>query len=1031
MSIAKYNGFAAPYRSKTLRDEKDVILSRNGLLSIDGKITEAGLVVTIPPFTVSQNGLVMGKDVNTTVTKSASLVAPYYITVSALTSFNVDDLTFQFAKSPADVAPTEVILGEFDGGEWRPVALLSNEGIITDSWQDNIDLNQVGPHVGLTTVQVGLNLRNNDGVVIDRQGVKTTMAEDFITPILGTDPDWYRVDRMVYQRPDDSQYRIGTRKLVLGGTYKTSGPSALYDTQLDTSVSQHSSSKVLISPVDNSAHFLYSEGFGASFQIKYTKYDSARTGVVVPTLTLITCDSKDFDAALDSTGNIYISYANSSNLFISKYNNAGSLISGPISIEGLAIPCSNPSIKIDPDNTKIFIAFEALIGPSNSQIYLTTRNLALALVTSPVLVTSGFSNLINPNIFVTNDLYVYLAFEDSTVTSVSYKILNDIGGVLQSDVVISSNSGSTSYGTLVNGASKPVIQVSQNKHVFVAFLQKKTIPLTGLCIYQNGSGFVPNLIGMSENINAFDMIVDHSMNELHLSVSQTARVDYIKLAGYITQISEQISIASANDMSIVKDIYGSIVHTWTAASPGTYANIGTPQATENFGPAAITGSLNNLILTAAQVSFLVATLTHTPVVGERMTVTGSVAGNNGVYYVSAVETRSIDALNDTIVVTATVSFPFAEINTPATTQFAVPNGNEVRFIKTIGEKDQATALRTDYLDTDVLLARIMMPGPVILNYLPAGMAGVNSDVFGMYGDVDVDWSASTVGALTMTSGTNVIDLVNNFVYTISGGTFAMSEGDALYAIFDGVTFSIAPQVSPINALPWALPIQVLGFVKNGEFNPHLFSVAGMGQLDVGEQVTLGQDLSKAQRNRLGITGEATFTAYTSTTQISPLDSHPIAISKLDLSIATILASLPVEESFISTGQTVFTCASIAFSASNLIYDIVVDVNGVKKRVDPTGGVANNYRKISTTQIEFNETIPAGTEVTIRQERTGGIGPSQDLTNISVNPQPVINGGQTLGTVTKAWGKVFMKDTVTAQNYELKIVSGVFQIVAVP
>jgi hypothetical protein len=302
----------------------------------------------------------------------------------------------------------------------------------------------------------------------------------------------------------------------------------------------------------------------------------------------------------------------------------------------------------------------------------------------------------------------------------------------------------------------------------------------------------------------------------------------------------------------------------------------------------------------------------------------------------------------------------------------------------------------------------------------------------MYGNIDVDWSASAANTLTMTAGSVVVDLVTYFKYVVGGGGFPMSNGDALYIILDGVTSNVTPQVTPIVSLPWGLPIQVLGFVENGEFVPHLFSVAGMGELSVGEEVVLGQDLSKVIRYRLGITGESAYEAYTSFGVILPTDNYPKAISKLDASIFSVLNKWALEEEFIADGITTdFTTTLFEFNDNNIIPDIQVFVNDRRAKIDPLGGTAKDYHKISSDTIRTHTVFPAGTEILIRQERTGGaipgVGGANDLTNIYVNPQPITNGAHSMGTTSKAWNGYFIKDKITSQVYEIIVSNGVFSV----
>jgi hypothetical protein len=61
----------------------------------------------------------------------------------------------------------------------------------------------------------------------------------------------------------------------------------------------------------------------------------------------------------------------------------------------------------------------------------------------------------------------------------------------------------------------------------------------------------------------------------------------------------------------------------------------------------------------------------------------------------------------------------------------------------------------------------------------------------------------------------------------------------------------------------------------------------------------------------------------------------------------------------------------------------------------------------------------------------GGGTSTDLTNIVVDIQPDTSGNHSVGTVTKPWKDIFLKDKTTAQVWRLEVDSGVLQAVLVP
>lgn len=1030
MTVNKKNGFAAPYRSATLRGEVDAIIGQNGVLAISGVIGESGGNIVVPPFMAVQEGLLLEKTNITSIVKPLTLAAPYYLTVSATTPVNTDDLVFQFARSPLDISNNECILAEYDGNEWRPRIVNSIHGLIEDRSLEVVQKGQTGPYSGVITSISGMNYLNTKGLLFDNTGDKAVFEEDLLMPIIASDaePTWRRVDRVVYRRPRDSVNRIGTRKLVIGGSFAPTGPQVLNSTALDLATNAKS---VIAS--DNTSHTFYTVGYGASFQIRYKKFSSDRS-TIITSATIANATSDKFSITIDSSNHIHLVYVDSGNIKLLVLNNVGATLYGPTVVDGLTNASSNPQVTIDPQFTKLFVTFEYLEGPSNRQVYFGTRSLTGALITPSLKITNTLTDITNPFIDVSSDLLVHLVYQDSGI--IKYRVLDDIGQAVVAEQTVSASSGSQSFGTLVNNARNPIVKVTDNKEIFIAFGQKKGVTDYGISIWKNGYAFMPNFISIGENISSFSMVADSFDNDLYFTVAQAGTLDYVLVKDLTPVAAVNIQLAGAQSTHIVKDNLGSLLHSWSDSSPGTYTNSGSAQAVSHIGPIAVAGAINPLVLSTNQIAFL-ATITPAPVVGMRMVVAGSLNGNSGTYYISAVELQSIDVSNDYYVVTTTADFIATE--SPAvgvTSQFATPDGSQSHFIKSVANTAETRALSTIVPTSDVLLARVSWPGPIILNYIPQTGIGVNSDLFGMYGDIDVDWGATSPNTLTMTSGLRVIDLVTSTIYTVAAGSFPLVDGDALYITMNGVNTNITPSVAQISSLPWSTPIQVLGFRKNGEFNPHLFSVAGMGQLDVGESIVLGQDLSKAIRVRLGITSETSMAPYTSAVVINPSDPYSTAISSLDAAVGLFGTQVAQEEDFLvgSGGQAVFTTTAMDdFSANNIYLDITVYVNGRKMTQDTSGGLGKDFRKTAVDTIEFADTIPEFAVVTIRNERTGAppIGGGVDLTNITVDPQPITNASNSLGTSTKAWKSVFVKDTLSAQVYELKVVGGVLQAVLVP
>jgi len=314
VGVDKKNGFRAPYRSLTFRNQADTIITRNGILSMEDDVYESGGDIKIPPYVFTQEGLLVEVDIETSVNIPPDITSPYYLTVNAITSAQTDDLSYQFAKAPGDVSPTEVIIAEYDGGEWRHLPFVSIDAQIRYHEQNNIDLEKIGPQQGLFTTFSGGNFNNSPGVVHDSQGLKTVLDEEFVTPPVADDPDgWERVDRMIYRRHADDEHRIGVRKYVVGGNY-TTGIETLHLTSFLTASPGDPLTFVRTLINDNNEALIFiSEGYGNTFEVKYTKYSSDRTSVVEALTPLVSSNSQYFDVGLDPNGEIQIAFVAGNN----------------------------------------------------------------------------------------------------------------------------------------------------------------------------------------------------------------------------------------------------------------------------------------------------------------------------------------------------------------------------------------------------------------------------------------------------------------------------------------------------------------------------------------------------------------------------------------------------------------------------------------------------------------------------------------------------------------------------------------------
>ncbi len=280
-------------------------------------------------------------------------------------------------------------------------------------------------------------------------------------------------------------------------------------------------------------------------------------------------------------------------------------------------------------------------------------------------------------------------------------------------------------------------------------------------------------------------------------------------------------------------------------------------------------------------------------------------------------------------------------------------------------------------------------------------------------------------------------------YTINSITsLTILDGQCVYVdIPEGAPSSaLTPVVADIGSVPLSPlasghtnRLQVIFFRRGSK----IYGMMDIPELDSGESATIGEDLPKDLRARLGLLTETTYEDYTSTNFFFSADSYPTALSKLDQAMAAFASDEAKEQVFTVTdpSQTIFTLTSFTINPLNTKVDVQVTVNGVKVHQAQDGTSATGlWKKNSDTEIEFFIPIPQNAVVVVRDERSGasagGSGSGVDLNNITTPPKPNTNGAYALGSDIKAWSSLYLKDQNSSQIYKLEVVDGVFQISAV-
>lgn len=166
-----------------------------------------------------------------------------------------------------------------------------------------------------------------------------------------------------------------------------------------------------------------------------------------------------------------------------------------------------------------------------------------------------------------------------------------------------------------------------------------------------------------------------------------------------------------------------------------------------------------------------------------------------------------------------------------------------------------------------------------------------------------------------------------------------------------------------------------------------------------------------------------------------IDTAETEIDQLQADLATIESNNPDEENFVAiAAQVLFTLTEFAVDADNSVRDAELFIDGRRQlqAIDGVFSATKTWRKNSTTEIEVAAAPGAGKVVTVYKQGTAVVvGGGSDLANITIDPRPSVNGGNSLGTDTKAWASLKVKDKASAQVWEIEVNNGVLQAVTVP
>ena len=882
MGVNKTTGFAAPYRSATFRAMVESLENKNGVLIYNGELSESGGDLTIPPLAFLQNGLIVVKDTNKIITVP-SLTEPFYVVATSPSASNIDDVIYSFAKAPYDITDDSVILGEKANGSWRKAQVLTISGILETISNEKIALGFTKPLSGLRTTYGGGVFTTSSGSIIDKSGHMIAVEQPVTKAPFIDDVDFARVDRVIFQRPLVSPDRIGEVLHVRGGTYSDVS-NLKTPVDIEDALVPHTNVKSVILS-DNTIVYLVTTGYGNNFDISYSRYGTDRTTqLVAPTVIKSGITTDNIDVSITNTDILQVVYEVDDQIKASRFTGSTGVIVGTeISITTNVLDVhTQPTITRFPAGD-VLISYLKLVTPGNYSLFFTTFTDSFAPIFSAQNV-SGAGNFANASIAIDRNKSVHLAYENILAGTILYSQLDDGFAVVTPASIISAATEHPTHGTLINAATTPKVIVSQNEEVFVLFKQEKPSTDYGISVWANGSATMIDLSGASEDIVAFDATLSESNGSLNITLSISAgETHYVKRLSSETYISEQLAAYGARKVNQILDLSGSLLHAFAQEFPGTYTGYAGPFDVQYAGSQGIVGSLNTIALGSNQILVL---FSERPAQGDRVTISGSINGNDGVFLAQLIEVVSLNAVDDYAVVTIDSALSGSAENDPVNTKtnYASPDGMDVTTVKSVSDI-ASWAFSTRERITDVLLARILQPGNTVLNYFTGASALLNSDNLGLFGDATYAWETISPSELIITNDLKIVDFVANLVYTIPANTLTINDDYALYVRLEDTDLAPNYLTAPLNALPFGDPIQVLGFAKNGVFYPHLLAKADIGALESGETVVVGNDLSTASRARLGLVGDTSFTAYSSTNIIGANDSYPTAISKLDAEVS--------------------------------------------------------------------------------------------------------------------------------------------------
>lgn len=692
MTVEKTFGFgnSSPYNSFTFNKNNDLIFGQNGPLQI-GSIENDLPNVLLKDITFVQNGVIVKKIGNDSVTFPADLPVPFYLTASVPDTQPLDNIIWGFVRRPQDIGDNIALIAEWDGQEWRHLSKLTIEELVKErrlraQAYGNLGFNtgfRFSPNIDFTEYVL------TKGQVTDKTGLLVTKETDTFFNALPADDDFDRIDAIVWRRLEDAENRIGFPILKAGNTYSGTDLSQVKLNNLSDNTSVNSKPKFVLLE-DNTYVMFYVEKYGVNGELKAVKYDVDRTTELVAPVTVET-GVLDYDISIGPSGAINIVFIRDDNLFRMRVNQSNLTIAiSAAEIGDLTNPVSRPVINTDfQGNQHIMFLYQQ--SPTVFSPYYMRLNIGGTVATPAFRLRANSDSYSKVDFKVNNDLELFTVYSNLSDGTVEYQKLDDFGEQLTEITILSDDTYNANTDAILPGnARNAKIQVAENNEIYVTFEQDKGASVWGFCIWDESllaeRGHKALLItfdNISENIEEHAMALDWQ-NHGHIMYSNGTTLRYYKfwLPALSTRLlgSFEVDASPSVDFDLVYDYSGALLQGFAQKQSGT-TNNGSPITDFKTGAGTFGGE--SVFLAANQIAVReseLAALNPIPTIGDSFTLSGSLVGNDGTYLI---ENQKLETIGGNTYTVFTLDQSFSgSVDAPGSEiQFTELLGNNLYFAK--------------------------------------------------------------------------------------------------------------------------------------------------------------------------------------------------------------------------------------------------------------------------------------------------------------------------------------------------------------